>query len=171
MRLRDYLPFVSFIITTNLKPEEVQKRIFNNVQPAQQKIFSFRVVNNSTSPYEGWVGNDAFKIQRVINYRNDFNPVISGLIYANNNKTDIEIKMRLPTFAIVFGIVWLGIIGLVCLGILAVFFLHFNQILKSGFSPFFLGPFGMFLFGSALFTFPFRFEAKKSKKFLVELFE
>ena len=168
MNFKEYLPFVNFTITTSLSPDEVQKRIFDRVQSARQ--FSF-LKNDATSPYEGSVWNDGFEIQRIINYRSSFNPVICGQIYANGNKTEIDVIMKLPTFTKVFSILWLSTVGLACLGILIGGISHLKQILKSGFSPAILIPFGMFLFGCALVTIPFKLETRVSGKFLIELFE
>ena len=64
---------------------------------------------------------------------------------------------------------WLGIVGLVCLIILLVGILSINNILKHGFSPFALIPFGMFIFGFSLVYYGFKYESKISKTFLIDL--
>ena len=79
--------------------------------------------------------------------------------------------MRPHIFTLVFMSFWLGIVGLVCLAFLAFGIAQFRQVLKRGFSPMNLIPFGMFIFGFGLITVSFKTESRNSKEFLATLFE
>lgn len=170
MNLKNKLPFENYTLITKLSIEDVCKRISENIEPKKTAIFSF-LSCNSTKPYEGELVGDSFNISRIINYRNSFLPIIKGQITTSLGQTQIKIKMRPATFVLIFISIWLGIVGLFCIGFLAAGIL---QILRHGFSPielFVLFPFGMFLLGYLLTFFAFKSESKKSKEFLARLLE
>ncbi|MBI1837552.1 MAG: hypothetical protein HYR91_09845 [Flavobacteriia bacterium] len=168
MDLKKYLPIENFTLTTNLTFEEINKRLENCIEEKKKTIFSFSS-RDSVKPYKGFIKNNSFVITRVINYRNSFLPIISGeIIYTNENPT-IKIKMGLPKFIKFFVAFWLGIVGIACLFTLLIGVLSINNILKHGFSPFALIPFGLFVFGFSLIYFCFKYESKISKTFLIDL--
>jgi hypothetical protein len=170
MNLKKYLPFENYVMTSKLSVEEVKRRLADNIEP--KKSLRLSVFNRgSNKPYEGQILGDTFTISRIINYRNSFLPVITGHISTFLGKTQINVKMRPVTFVLIFISLWLGIVGLACLGIILVGLIQFKQVLQNGFSPMILIPFGMFLFGCLLITLAFKAESKKSKKFLEQLFE
>jgi hypothetical protein len=170
MILKKVLPFENYILTTKLSIDEVLKRVADNIQ--QKQSFSFSTSNrNYTKPYTGQIIGMTFTMNRNINYRNSFLPVITGQITTYLGQTQINIKMRPVIFVLIFISFWLGIVGLVCLGTLLVGLLQFRQILQNGFSPMLLIPFGMFAFGCLLTHFAFKGESKNSKEFLATLLE
>jgi hypothetical protein len=170
MDLKKYLPIENFTITTNLTFEEINNRLENCIQEKKKTIFPFSN-RNSVKPYEGFIKNNSFVISRIINYRNSFLPIISGeIIYINENPI-IKIKMGLPKFIKFFVAFWLGIVGIACLFTLLFGVLSINDIVKHGFSPFALIPFGMFVFGFLLIYFSFKYESKISKTFLIDLLQ
>ena len=170
MTLKKFLPFENYVITSRLPVEEVRKRLADNIEP--KKSLRLSVFNrDSNKPYEGQILGDTFTISRIINYRNSFLPVITGHISTFLGKTQINVKMRLVIFVLIFISFWLGSIELICLGIILVGLIRFKQVLQNGFSPMILIPFGMFLFGCLLTIFAFKAESKKSKYFLEKLFE
>ena len=124
-----------------------------------------------TKRYEGEVYKNGFKIKRYIDYRNSFIPEISGSFSTIATNTEINISMRLFTIVKLFAIVWLGLVGLVCVGILLSHFFVADNLPKIQFVPITLIPFGMFIFGCLLFTIPFKIESYKAKNFLSKLFE
>jgi hypothetical protein len=124
---------------------------------------------NSTKPYEGEISKNSFSISRIIGYRNSFLPTIHGDVSTFLGQTQIKIKMRPVTFVLIFMSFWLGIVGLVCLGTLLIGLLNISKILRTGFSPMLLIPFGMFIFGILLTNLAFKAESKKSKEFLATL--
>ena len=170
MNLKKYLPFENYILTSYLPAYEIEKRIAANIEPKSTSIFS-GFNRNSTKPYEGQLVDKNFTISRIISYRNSFLPIIKGNISTYLGETQIRIKMRPATFVLVFMSLWLGIVGLVCIGIIFIGLLSFEALLQNGFSLLLLIPFAMFIFGALLITLAFRAESKKSKEFLATLFE
>ena len=170
MNLKKYLPFESYVLISKLSVEEALGRLADNVEP--RKKFGLSMFNSrSNKPYEGQILGNTFSIGRIINYRNSFLPLITGDISTYLGKTQIKIKMQPVTFVLIFISLWLGIIGLVCLGIILVGLIQFKQILQNGFSPMILIPFAMFLFGCLLTTLAFKAESRNSKEFLERLLE
>ena len=170
MNLIKYLPFENYILTTNLRTDEVCKRLSENIEPKNLSIFS-SPNRNSTKQYEGNISGNIFQISRIISYRNSFLPIIKGNISSSYGQTQIKIKMHLVTFVLIFISLWLGVVGLVCIGILLAGILQLRLILANGFSPMLLIPLGMFIFGCALTIIPFKIESKKSKEFLTNLLD
>lgn len=165
-----YLPFENFVLVTSLSADEVRNRLANNIEP-QKNSFIFTSKKNTSKPYEGSIINNTFKISRIISYRNSFLPVITGEISQAWGKTEITVNMKPVIFVQIFMAFWLGGVGLACIGILVAGIIKFKDIIHNGFSPAFLGPFGMFIFGYLLITLSFRYESKTSKEFLKSLFD
>lgn len=167
MILKNLLPVENYVLTTRLSADEVLKRIAENIQNKQGFSFSaFR--RHYTKPYTGQINGTTFTMSRNIQYRNSFLPVISGQITTYPGQTQVTIKMRPDIVVLIFISLWLGIVGLICLGMLIAGLL---QILPNGFSLLFLIPFAMFAFGCLLTFFAFKGESKKSKEFLAHLLE
>lgn len=169
MNFKNFLPFDNFKLLTKLTATEVLQRIESITEP--KKGFSFSFSGNRTKPYEGKLTDHSFEISRIINYRNSFLPVIKGHVSTYLGKTEVAIKMRPLVFVLIFMSFWLGLVGLVCLGIIIAAILQFRQLLEQGFSPGTLIPFGMFAFGYALLTIAYKAESQKSKGFLMQLLE
>jgi hypothetical protein len=170
MILKKVLPFENYVLTTRLSSDEVLKRVSDNIQ--QKQSFSFSTFNrNYAKPYTGQISGTTFTMTRNINYRNSFLPVITGQISTYLGQTQINIKMRPVIVVLIFISFWLGIVGLVCIGMLSAGLLQFKQILQNGFSPMLLIPFGMFAFGCLLTHFAFKGESKNSKEFLARILE
>ncbi len=171
INFKKYLPFESYILTSKLSVEEVKKRLAENIEPKQYFRFPAFIKKPSSKPYEGEILVDTFIISRIINYGNSFLPLITGRISTFVGKTQINIKMRPMIFVLIFISLWLGIVGLFCLGIVLTALFQIRQILENGFSPIILIPFGMFLFGYLLTTLGFKAESKNSKEFLARLLD
>jgi hypothetical protein len=170
MILRNFLPFENYVLTTKLSFDEVLNRLSNNIERKQG--FSFSALSRSyTKPYTGQITGTTFTMSRNINYRNSFLPEITGQITTYLGLTQINIKMRPVIFVLVFISLWLGIVGLACIGILLAGIVQFRQVLQNGFSPMLFIPFGMFVFGCLLTYFAFKVESKSSKEFLARLLE
>ncbi|GAA4345385.1 hypothetical protein [Flaviaesturariibacter amylovorans] len=167
MSLKRFLPFESFTLRTKLPAAEVLRRIHEATGPPAP----FGSGKSAATPYTGRVGPASFEISRNIDYRNSFLPTIRGRIGTYIGMTEVTVRMQPATAVLVFMAFWLGAVGLVCVGILAAAVLHFDQLLREGFSPMLLIPFGMFAFGCALVTLGFRGESRQSKQFLQTLLE
>ena len=160
-----YLPFENITYHTKLESEEILKRINEIIEP--QKTFRMTGIFGSSNhrPYEGNVNGNSFSMTRIIGYRNSFLPRINGKIEKDFRKTEVNVKMRLHPFVLVFMFVWCGGVGFGFLAFLAA------SIGKGAFDPAILVPLGMLLFGYGLTTGGFKYESIKSKKYLAELFE
>lgn len=169
MNLSKLLPFEKYTLRTSLSKEEVLKKISENIQ--QEKKFKISVFGEDFSkPYSWKIIENTFSITRNINYRNSFLPFITGTVETSiNNKTNIDIKMRPILPVLIFISIWMGLVGIVCITMLTVAIINFDEFSINEFSPEALIPFGMFLFGFLLTYFAFKFEAKKSKEFLERL--
>jgi hypothetical protein len=168
MKFSSLLPFEKYVLVTTLTPEEVLRRLGNAIQAENDYTWSaFRRVYRK--PYRGAVTGLTFRMIRNINYRNSFIPVIRGRVTSISGQTEIMINMRPVGFIIVFMSFWLGLTGLVCIGILLNGIFQFREILQNGFSLAFIIPFIMFAFGSGLFLYGFKSESNQSKEFLADL--
>jgi hypothetical protein len=168
MNLQKILPFEDYVLASQLTVAEVYKYLAENIEP--KRAFRFSVFSRTaTKPYEGEISGNIFTISRIISYRNSFLPVITGNVSSLAGETQIHIKMKPVILVIIFMSFWLGVLGLVCIGMFLTGLLQFKEILRSGFSPMNLIPFGMFGFGWALIYFGFKAESKKSKAFLATL--
>ena len=170
MNLKNLLPFENYVLKTRLSPEEVLKRIDDNIQQNPDTGF-FIFSQNYSKPYTGQIIGNSFAMRRNINYRNSFLPVIKGQVTTFVGQTQVNIKMRPETIVLIFISIWLGIAGLVCIVILLIGILELKQVLKNGISPELLIPFGMLVFGCLLTHFAFKIESKKSKEFLATLLQ
>jgi hypothetical protein len=169
MNFKNFLPFDNVKLLTKLTVTEVQRRIESITEP--RKNFRFSIFENRSKPYEGDVVGTSFEISRIINYRNSFLPIIKGDISTDMGQTAVIIKMWPVLFVLVFMSFWLGVVGLVCIGIIISALIQFKQFLPNGFSLGLLIPFAMFTFGSGLITIAYKVESQKSKAFLKQLLE
>ena len=170
MKLLNFVPFEKYILTTKLSCDDIYKRLADNIEP-KQNIQFFAFNRNSAKPYEGEISGNSFTMSRIIKYNNSFLPVIKGKISSIVGQTQIRIVMRPEMFFLMFGSLWMAIVGLFCAGLLLAGFLNFKQIVEHGFSPAFLIPFGMFIFGYLLISISFKKESKKSQQFLATLLD
>ncbi len=162
MGLKKYLPFERYSITTALKPHEIRERLQSRM--AHSRL----LISRGDDAYEGKVTEEQFKINRIIGYRNSFLPIIEGKILPAGPLTQVDIKMRMHLFVTVFFGIWMGMVAVVCLVLLLIWFFPFPWQERQ-FNPSMLIPFGMLVFGWALTFFAFKFESRRSKAFLNEL--
>ncbi|SDI17128.1 hypothetical protein [Chryseobacterium jejuense] len=143
-----YLPFEHIIYSTNLSEEEVFTRLSGFVEPEK---FGFK--KRSDKEYEGYVYESGFEISRIIKNRNSFAPDISGIIQKNNKGAQIEVKMRLKWYVLIFLIGW-------CL--LAILFLLVMLVKVRDIIDILL-PLFMLAFVYALTMIGFKIESNQSK--------
>lgn len=158
-----YLPIENIIYTTKLTKEQTIQKLTDNIEA--EKSFGFGAQNYTYSkPYIGKIIGNNFEVKRVISYSNSFLPQIKGEIYSEFDGTKIKVNMKPHSFVLVFMTIWFG--G-VFIGCIATTFALFTK----EFTPFFLIPFGMLLFGITLLYGAFKTESKTSKKDLLEILE
>ena len=123
--------------------------------------------SNVRECFNGTITDNTFRLQRNIQYRNSFLPVIRGRVDPTETGSEIHLKMSIHPLVIVFMAVWFAFVVLACLATI------FGTIF--GDSPFpLLGrllPWGMLLFGILLAIIPFRIETKKAKEKLESLLQ
>ncbi len=160
MVLQKILPYDRYVLNTQLSVEDVMNKINGIIEP--YNVFR----RSSGKQYMGTVTGYSFKIRRAINYRNSFLPMIKGTISANAGQTEVAIRMRPSIFSLIFMCIWLGLVGVICIGIVNLCLWH-----RHLFSAPMLIPFGMFAFGYCLVMIPYKIESRISGKFLAELLE
>lgn len=141
------LPYEKFELRTALSQEEILKRMTVNTQ------------------YRGHASGDEFNVQRVISYRNSFLPKIKGEIQEDSRGANIQITMKLHTFAIVFMGFWLTFVLAACIFILTLI------DTSEPFDIFQYIPFLMLLSGIIMTIVPFKKESAISKKDLLSILE
>jgi len=167
MILKKIIPLEQYVLTTRLSSLEVRRRLADCIAATSKEA-----ADDSTKVYTGKLSGDSFTVSRIIHHRNAFLPVISGDIAAGfSPPTQIHLEMKLTRFILVFIYSWIGVVGLVCLGILVAGLIQFRQVMQDGFSPLLLIPFGLFLLGCILIILPFRKESKRSKRFFAQLLD
>lgn len=153
------LPYRKITISTKLTKEEVLKKISDCT--AKADLFNPR----GSTLFSGVVIPESFKIRRNLDYKNSFVPFMRGRFLQHTGRTTMEVTFKPLEFIIGFMIVWLCIITCVCSGMLYVIFT------EGKFSEPMLIPFGMFIFGTILFSGAFAYEYPKSKAALLDLIE
>lgn len=158
-----YLPIENIIYKSKLSTEQTIQKLNENIEA--EKSFGFGAHNFTYSkPYIGKIIGNSFEIKRAISYRNSFLPQIKGEIYSDFDGTKIKVNMKPHSFVLVFMTIWFG--G-VFIGCIATTFALFTK----EFTPFFLIPFGMLIFGIALLYGAFKTESSTSKKDLMKILE
>ena len=121
---------------------------------------------NSNKKFEGEINffQNKFNINRILNYRNSFYPIISGKVFSEDNIAKIEIFMRMTIFTNVFMLVWFLITG---------FFTYLalqEQLSNTNFDyePV-LTSFCFFAFGYILMIVGFNYEVRQAKRNLKDL--
>lgn len=164
------LPYEQYTFVTKLSTTEVAKRIAENSQ-LRPKIISFTRRETPDKLFTGFVSGDKFELSRVIQYKNSFLPLIKGKMTSFLGKTEISITMAPVLPVLIFMAFWLGVVTLVCVGMLIYGMNNFHRLLKEGIELPLLIPFFMWIGGVAMFSFGFKSESKRAKKLLVELLE
>lgn len=160
---KSFLPFERLTIPTTLNFSEVLERLDEVVEPP--KMFRMNLLfRRPDKPYEGTISGNTFKISRIVHGRNSFLPVIEGEIHSESFGCSIAIKMTLYKVVIIFMLYWLSITGSFWI------FALLAWLVDRSVGPIFLPILGMFIFGWLLCLIPFKIEAKKTTKFLFNLF-
>lgn len=161
-----FLPFDTFTITTNLNPEQVSEKLSNAIEPPK-RLRSYDIwAKQPSKQYEGRISGYNFRINKIINYRNSFLPIIEGTICPDIIGCQIKIQMKLHIAVIIFMLFWFGNLIPISLSFLAAMIADHKVGPILG-----LAPLGMGLFAYLLCMSSFNIEAKHAKDFLYELFQ
>jgi hypothetical protein len=146
---------MKFTIESKKNINEILEIIRNNTY-INKTLF---VYSNNGKYFNGQIFEKNFKIQRCINYKNSFLPVIIGNIEKNDTGAKINILMRLNKGVKAFGFFWFTFVIIFC------FIVPFVKLDM----PFCFIPYIMLVFGILLFTLPYKREIKTAKDKLEEL--
>lgn len=162
--LRYLKPFSTEQFGSRLPPAEVLRRVQASLAPPPGSQAA-AVAGDHAKPFKGTVGLAAFELRRVIDYRNDMLPLISGTVASAGRGSAVQLRHQLHPLVLVFGALWLLIVGGVAASIAQLWW-------SSGkFDQNYLIPFGMFFFGVILLLVPFWLEVRKSRALLQQLLE
>jgi hypothetical protein len=157
-----FLPYDHYRIHTDIAPQVARDRLAAQVRaPSWTRLFR----PSAGPPFEGTVGERAFKIQRIVGYRNSFLPVVRGTIRPAAGGSEIEITMRMQMPVIVFMLLWFGLLGaFLILGVSGES--AANGGAGTGCAV------GLFMFAAAygMMIIGFQVEAAKARTFLRDLF-
>ncbi len=106
---------------SKLSKEEILGRISKRTEP--EKMFRLRgwlASSDKTRAFEGTVGQDEFKINKLSKKKKNYAPVLSGRLTSSVQYTKVDISMRLSYYVLILVPVWLLLVG--------------NVFLKSNFS-------------------------------------
>lgn len=153
-----FFPALTEEFTSPLPPAELLRRVQASVQ--QQRDFT------------GTVQADRFLISRVIDYRNSMLPRIEGWVTAAlGGGSRLRLHHRLAVFTLIFGAVWLLLVGGVALATLpALVQAGLAEQWTDVFGPSLI-PLGMLAFGVLLLTVPFWLEVRQSRPRLLALLQ
>ena len=158
-----YLPFENIIFKTKLNSKEISKRLNEITEP--KSFFRIPVFFRDHQQYEGVIGDNIFTINRIINYRNSFLPIIKGTIQEGHQKTKIFIQMRPHLVAIIFMLIWFGVSILICTSI------FITMLFEANFTALAAIPFGILILSYVIILGGYNYESNKSIKYLAKLFE
>ena len=161
------LPYKKYWLLTKLTPEEVVQKLSCQIEPLDNMRFvSFGNTYYNTRPYEGYILNDKFKIQRIDIVNHKFPTIVKGTIIEDSNGAEVNIIMRLNGFTLILMSVFLSVI-MFCI------FQIVREIIKSiPVEPpvLFIVSF-MFVIAIVTPLYIFQLESEKAQKFLASLLE
>lgn len=154
------LPFRKYILKSSYPSFVVAEKL-----SLETDIRKFYRKENPLKRFEGKVHRNDFNINRILNYRNSFYPIIIGeIISEGNDKTTVKIFMRMTIYTNIFMFIWFLSSGIILMYVLNQQFendkLEVEPLLWSLL---------FFLFGYVLMIVCFNYEASKSKKIITEL--
>lgn len=122
-------------------------------------MYEVRIEENSVHrkrTFDGDIVEDGFSVQRILDYRNGFCPMIAGRVVQDFKKTEIRIRM-FPSFgAGLFMFLWFGFPA--------------YEFMAAGGTSDFSGGYFMLFFGLLLMFGGFFYEVKQSENELMRIF-
>jgi|GEM_PF-3115001 len=154
-----FFPSLTEYFTSPLPPAELLERVRVACSPTSPPA-------SLPGPFQGTVFANSFTLRRVISYRNDVRPEITGTVEPNpaSGGSRLRLRHRLPPLVLVFAAIWLLFISFAALVVGSA-----ALEAKAGLDPNLLIPVGMLLFGVLFFTLPFWSEVQESRPLLVQL--
>jgi len=154
-------PYCALSLRSELTPDAIAALFGSCIEKQQWMRFS-----GGDRRFQGSFSSNTFTISRIIGYRNSFIPFIFGKVEPLGEGSLIRLVMRPHMAVSIFMSIWFsGVIFGAC----AVIFGLISG--KTPPHPMLLIPFGMLLFGVALVSGGFWFEASKQMPMLLDLFK
>jgi hypothetical protein len=162
MKFKKLSPVFNCTFMTNHSTGHTLTVLRKNID-TKQEVPVPALFSKPAKPFSGKMDKDQFTITRIVRFNRTFVPIITGTVFIKNNKTAIEINMRLQSPVAAFMRFWLITVFVLCTA--AIVFLCYNGLYE--FRD--LTPFLLLLVGTLAFYIPFRLEVSKAKKMIVEL--
>jgi hypothetical protein len=156
----NWVPYQRLVIHSPFAPSEFVARLQAEVEPL--RLFRNPLSRNH-KPYEGGVAGDRFEIERIIQYRNSFVPLVQGQVLAGSSGSRIEVTLRLRWLIVVFMGIWFGGLAIGWLALMS------RVILGRGAGLSIVAVSVMLGFGYLLLVGRFTVETRKAARFLEEL--
>ena len=106
------IPYKHISISTSLTVDQAVSLVSSAISP-RRTLSNWSASTNKE--FEGLVTEQGFKIQKVIQYRNSFLPVLYGRFVPNEKGTKVDIHLTMDVLIIIFACVWLTGFGAVFL--------------------------------------------------------
>jgi len=87
-----FLPYERWTIHTTLSAEEIRQRLAENVEEAD--VYRSGHIFTIRTPYQGKLEPDRFEIARVIDYGQEFLPLVRGTLREDGNRRAIDLVIR-----------------------------------------------------------------------------
>ena len=88
-------PTEKFTITTHLKIDRVENQLLSHIEPVKLDRVYFSGSPLPNKPYEGWVQNDYFQVQKISRNNNRYTlPIVEGKIFSEDTGSLIEVKIK-----------------------------------------------------------------------------
>jgi len=103
------MPLRTVDIDSPYPPDEVCRRLSAIIRGEVWYLSpAAREAGDREGVFQGWIRDQAFKIERVIFYRNSFLPTVRGSVSAQDTGTRVQLRMTLHPFVAVFLACWFG---------------------------------------------------------------
>src|SRR5690348_10885919 len=113
------MPLYRFHLDVPVPPRVVVERLRSAVRnrPTWRESFSFKWTQapEADKPFIGIVRDDSFRVQRKIQGRNSFLPLVWGRLRSTPTGTRVGVTMFLHPIVAIFTLLWLEIVGSVAL--------------------------------------------------------
>ncbi len=149
-----YLPYEKITYKTNIPPGAVMMLLRSNID-----------LTNTWKSYTYTDGNPYFGEI----YKNDFTPIITGIVEPDADGSKINVKMKLYKSVIIFLLIWF--VPIILVTIICSLAFIFSILFDEGIDFAYLAPWLMFGLGYAIVMLPFKYETRKTKEYLADLFE
>ncbi|WP_026470715.1 hypothetical protein [Alkanindiges illinoisensis] len=153
------IPYFVYKKISDRRRDEIIQFLKSNSTADDYSLFTHQKTNNLL--ISRMITDNNFIVRRNINYRNSFLPIALGRIIEINNKTYINISVRMHWLIIIFSTIWFTPLFFAFIALLYIDTVSIEFI---------LGVFGLIIGGYLLIQVSFWFEAQKLIKIFDKIF-